>query len=44
VLLDALQAAPTVLSAIDRSNNVRAAAPVSDEPGSIVDDPAWEKA
>ncbi len=44
VLLDALQAAPTVLSAIDRSNNVRAAAPVSDQPGSIVDDPAWEKA
>ena len=44
VLLDALQAAPTVLSAIDRSNNVRAAAPAVDQPGSIVDDPAWEKA
>jgi hypothetical protein len=42
VLLDALQSAPTVLSAIDRSNNVqRAGAPVDEQPGAVVDDPAW---
>jgi hypothetical protein len=43
VLLDALQSAPTVLSAIDRSNKApRAEAPVAGQPTTVVDDPAWE--
>jgi MFS family permease len=45
VLLDALQSAPTVLSAIDRSNKAPwAGAPVVDQSAVIVDDPAWEQA
>jgi MFS family permease len=44
VLLDALQSAPTVLSAIDRSNKTpRAEAPVVDAAAAVVDDPAWQK-
>jgi MFS family permease len=43
VLLDALQSAPTVLSAIDRSNKAPwAGAPVVEQPAAVVDDPAWE--
>jgi MFS family permease len=43
VLLDALQSAPTVLSAIDRSNKAPwAGAPVVELPAAVVDDPAWE--
>lgn len=41
VLLDALQSAPTVLSAIDRSNGPWAGAPVVEQPAAVVDDPAW---
>ncbi len=41
VLLDALQSAPTVLSAIDRSNTPWAGAPVVEQPAAVVDDPAW---
>lgn len=41
VLLDALQSAPTVLSAIDRSNAPWAGAPVVEQPTAVVDDPAW---
>lgn len=41
VLLDALQSAPTVLSAIDRSNAPWAGAPVVEQPAAVVDDPAW---
>ena len=41
VLLDALQSAPTVLSAIDRSNAPWAGAPVVEQPTALVDDPAW---
>ena len=41
VLLDALQSAPTVLSAIDRSNAPWAGARVVEEPAALVDDPAW---
>jgi CRP-like cAMP-binding protein len=42
VLLDALQAAPTVLSAIDRSNKGPwTASTAADQPGAMVDDPAW---
>ena len=45
VLLDALQAAPTVLSAIDRSNRApRAEAPAAEPSGAVVDDPAWQQA
>jgi len=45
VLLDALQSAPTVLSAIDRSNTApRAGAPEVEQPAFAVDDPAWEQA
>jgi MFS family permease len=44
VLLDALQSAPTVLSAIDRSNKTpRAGAPEVAQPAFMVDDPAWER-
>jgi hypothetical protein len=45
VLLDALQSAPTVLSAIDRTNKAQRAeaSPVA-QPASVVDDPAWEPA
>ena len=44
VLLDALQSAPTVLSAIDRSNNApRPGAPLLEKPTAVVDDPAWER-
>jgi len=41
VLLDALQSAPTVLSAIDRSNAPWVGAPVVEQPAAVVDDPAW---
>jgi MFS family permease len=41
VLLDALQSAPTVLSAIDRSNAPWAGARVVEQPAAVVDDPAW---
>ena len=42
VLLDALQSAPTVLSAIDRSNRAPwTAEPVLEQPTAVVDDPAW---
>jgi MFS family permease len=45
VLLDALQSAPTVLSAIDRSNKAPwTGAPVVEQPTAVVDDPAWERA
>ena len=45
VLLDALQSAPTVLSAIDRSNKAPfSGAPVVEQPAAVVDDPAWERA
>ena len=45
VLLDALQSAPTVLSAIDRSNKAPfSGAPVVEQPTAVVDDPAWEQA
>jgi MFS family permease len=45
VLLDALQSAPTVLSAIDRSNKAPwTAAPVVEQTAAVVDDPAWEQA
>ena len=45
VLLDALQSAPTVLSAIDRSNKAPfSGAPVVEQPATVVDDPAWEQA
>jgi MFS family permease len=44
VLLDALQSAPTVLSAIDRSNKAQwTGAPVVEQPAGVVDDPAWER-
>ena len=44
VLLDALQSAPTVLSAIDRSNKAPwAPEPVVEQPTAMVDDPAWER-
>jgi MFS family permease len=43
VLLDALQSAPTVLSAIDRSNAPWAGAPVVEQPAALVDDPAWSQ-
>jgi CRP-like cAMP-binding protein len=44
VLLDALQSAPTVLSAIDRSNKAQwTGAPVVEQPAAVVDDPAWER-
>jgi CRP-like cAMP-binding protein len=39
VLLDAVQSAPTVLSAIDRSSQGRATAPVART--TLVDDPTW---
>lgn len=42
VLLDALQSAPTVLSAIDRSNVPWAGAPMV-EHSAAVDDPAWPR-
>jgi hypothetical protein len=42
VLLDALQSAPTVLSAIDRSNKAPwTGSAAADQPGAMVDDPAW---
>jgi len=42
VLLDALQSAPTVLSAIDRSNKAPWTGSASaEQPGAMVDDPAW---
>ena len=41
VLLDALQSAPTVLSAIDRSNAPWTGARVVEQPAAVVDDPAW---
>ena len=45
VLLDALQSAPTVLSAIDRSNKGPfSGTPVAEQPTAVVDDPAWEQA
>jgi CRP-like cAMP-binding protein len=42
VLLDALQSAPTVLSAVDRSNKTpRAEVQVAEQTVALVDDPAW---
>lgn len=41
VLLEALQSAPTVLSAIDRSNGAGRAAGTSAEHTRLVDDPTW---
>jgi MFS family permease len=42
VLLEALQAAPTVLSAIDRSNKGPwTASAAAEQPGAMVDDPEW---
>ena len=43
VLLDVLQSAPTVLSALDRSSSQRGA-PASLRPTTLVDDPTWVEA